>query len=207
MNKLILAALLATAHSTSVSAEALNTSAIASWRASAIKDTKSMLVVNPMTALSFNYSEGQQGFNHVDGVFNVTIQGQQGASDFKLTSKILSATLRRDGRNDLNPSDTDDATLEVGVRWQGQPLSKDAELTLIDTKKGITAGLSNLTTNDAFAQSERVSALDQFNFRIKNAQLDGQTVPYQSLNDGRWQGNVNVAFIASWDGQFVSSAH
>ncbi|XDZ52486.1 common pilus major fimbrillin subunit EcpA [Neisseriaceae bacterium CLB008] len=196
MKKLTLAALLvASFGAISVAhADDRTATAIASWDAKAIKDTQSMLVVTPLKSLTFNYAEGQQAFNTLDGAFDVTIAGQSGATDFKLASKIISSTLARS---------SDDSTLEVGVKWNGEQLSKDAEVVMIDTATSVNTGLTALTAGDAFGQSDRVSALGQFNFNITSASLAGAPTTYKDLTDGLWDGNVNVEFIATWSGTFI----
>ncbi|MBP6116036.1 MAG: hypothetical protein KBC57_00080 [Neisseriaceae bacterium] len=196
MKKLTLAVLLAASLGTVSVAQAAERTAeaIASWDAKAIKDTTSMLVVTPLKSLTFNYAEGQEAFNNLDGAFDVTIAGQSGATDFKLASKVISSTLARS---------SDDSTLEVGVRWNGEKLSKDTELVMIDTGSGVNTGLTALTAGDAYAQSGRVSALGQFNFSITSASVGGTATPYKDLTDGLWDGNVNVQFLATWTGDFV----
>lgn len=99
----------------------------ATWQATAIKDTTSMLVVTPLKSLTFNYAEGQKSFNQQNGAFDIAIQGQSGATDFKLSSKLIANTLART---------TDDSTLTVGVKWNGEDLSKTTDVVLIDTSKG-----------------------------------------------------------------------
>lgn len=196
MKKIILAVLLAATLGTASVAQAAErtASAIASWDAKAIKDTQSMLVVTPLKSLTFNYAEGQQAFNNLDGAFDVIIAGQSGATDFKLASKIISATLARA---------SDDSTLEVGVKWNGQNLSKTVDVVMIDTANGVNTGLTALTAGDAFSNADRVSALGQFNFSIASATAGNAPVAYQALADGLWDGNVNVQFVATWTGDFI----
>lgn len=196
MKKLTLAVLLAASLGTVSVAQAAErtASAIASWDAKAIKDTQSMLVVTPLKSLTFNYAEGQQSFNTLDGAFDVTIAGQSGATDFKLASKVISSTLARS---------SDDSTLEVGVKWNGEKLSKDSEVVMIDTANGVNSGLTALTAGDAFGKSDRVSALGQFNFSIASASVAGAPTTYKDLTDGLWDGNVNVQFVATWTGDFI----
>ena len=114
----------------------ISASAVATWEASATKDTKSALVVTPLKSLNFKYAEGLKTFNTVNGAFDVTIEGQSGATDFNLSSKVLRNTLTR-------PSDT--STLAVGVAWNGEKISNQL-VTLIDTAKNINQDLTALST-------------------------------------------------------------
>lgn len=107
------------------------TPAIATWKATAKKDTESALVVTPLDSLSFQYAEGIKGFNTVNGLFDVAIKGDASATDFTLKAKKLSGTL-----NHLSGG----STVDVGVLWQGAPVSTTAYTTLIDTAAGITGG-------------------------------------------------------------------
>lgn len=170
--------------------------ATASWDAKAIKDTQSMLVVTPLKSLSFNYAEGLERFNSQDGAFDVTIQGQSGASDFKLTSKLVSHALSRT---------SDDSSLEVGVSWNGQTLSDSEETTMVDTSTGISSGLSVLADAAAFAGSDRTSTQGVFTFGIDKATVAGAETAFSELTDGYWDGNVNVEFTATWTGDFSTN--
>ncbi len=96
---------------TAANADTRVAQATATWQATAIKDTTSMLVVTPLKSLTFNYAEGQKSFNQQNGAFDIAIQGQSGATDFKLSSKLIANTLART---------TDDSTLTVGVKWNGK---------------------------------------------------------------------------------------
>lgn len=106
-------------------------SATASWDASATKDTTSLLVVTPLRSVSFEYAEGLKAFNSQDGAFDITIQGQENASDFVLTSQLVTNTLTRA---------TDNSTLEIGVAWNGEKLSKSTPVKMMDINNNITAG-------------------------------------------------------------------
>ena len=63
-------AAVSTAQAADVTAQAL-----ATWSATAKKDTTSKLVVTPIGSLSFNYAEGIKGFNSQKGLFDVTVEG------------------------------------------------------------------------------------------------------------------------------------
>lgn len=164
-------------------------SATASWDASATKDTTSLLVVTPLRSVSFEYAEGLKAFNSQDGAFDITIQGQAGASDFVLTSQLVTNTLNRAA---------DGSTLEVGVAWNGEKLSKTAPVTMIDIDNNISAGLESLAAgydNNA----DRTSTQSAFLFTVDSATSDGSTAtPFASLADGYWNGDVKVQFTAEW---------
>ncbi|WP_156294518.1 common pilus major fimbrillin subunit EcpA [Serratia oryzae] len=168
--------------------------ATASWDAKAIKDTSSMLVVTPLKSLTFNYAEGLERFNTQDGAFDITIAGQAGASDFKLTSKIISNTLNRT---------SDDSALTVGIKWNGNALSESTDMVMIDTSAGISAGLSALAIPSAYAGASRSSTQGVFVFDIAKATVAGTDTAFKDLTDGYWDGNVNVEFTATWDGTFT----
>lgn len=168
----------------------VSASATAKWDATAKKDTTSTLVVTPMKSLAFQYAEGVNTFNSQAGAFDVTIQGQSGATDFELTSKVILNTLTR----------SDDAsTLGVGVVWNGQKLSKDSPVILIDTAQNVNAGLEALSVSSAYAGTERSSAQGNFTFSIDNATSNGTTAAsFQDLVDGVWDGDVTLQFNATW---------
>lgn len=164
-------------------------SATASWDASATKDTKSSLVVTPLKSLTFQYAEGVEAFNTQNGAFDITIQGQSGATDFTLTSQIVNNTLSRT---------TDASTLDVGVNWNGTDLSKTTA-TMIDTAKNISADLDALAVSTAYAGADRVSTQGNFTFFIDSATSDGTTAAeFKALTDGYWSGDVRVQFNAVW---------
>ncbi|CAM3449448.1 Common pilus major fimbrillin subunit EcpA [Klebsiella spallanzanii] len=167
-------------------------SATASWDASATKDTTSLLVVTPLRSVSFEYAEGLKAFNSQDGAFDITIQGQENASDFVLTSQLVTNTLNRAA---------DGSTLEVGVAWNGEKLSKTAPVTMIDISNKVintSSGLESLAAgydNNA----DRTSTQSAFLFTIDSATSDGLTAtPFASLADGYWNGDVKVQFTAEW---------
>ncbi|WP_193015974.1 common pilus major fimbrillin subunit EcpA [Proteus sp. FME41] len=167
--------------------------AVASWDAKAIKDTKSMLVVTPLKSLVFNYAEGIKGFNTQDGAFDITIQGQEKATDFKLTSKIVTDKLTRVA---------DDSELTVGVKWNGVALSNSTDTTMVDVAAGTSAGLDFLAQSGAYNGTERVSGQGQFTFNIASAKQAGANAQFSDLADGYWDGDVKVQFTATWEGDF-----
>ena len=192
MNKLILKLSIASASilltATTFAADT-TAQATAVWDASAKKDTTSALVVTPMKSLSFNYAEGLNKFNTQDGAFDVTIKGQSGASDFKLTSKVV--------RNTLTRSDNT-STLGVGVAWNGQKLSKTDSVALVDTANNINSGLEALAVSSAFAGNGRTSTQGKFTFSIDEASNGTDKVSFKDLADGVWDGEVAVQFNATW---------
>jgi hypothetical protein len=143
-----------------------------------------------LKSLNFQYAEGLKQFNTQTGAFDVTIQGQSGATDFQLSSKLISNTLTRGD---------DASTLDVGVMWNGTALSKSTETTLVDTANGISAGLDALADSAIYAGSGRNSTQGDFTFKIESATTDGLTAAqYEDLADGVWDGEVAVQFNANW---------
>ncbi|EPL9570718.1 common pilus major fimbrillin subunit EcpA [Providencia rettgeri] len=195
MASVLLSGVIAASFVTVANADTRTAQATATWQATAIKDTTSMLVVTPLKSLTFNYAEGQKSFNQQNGAFDVAIQGQSGATDFKLTSKIIANTLART---------TDDSTLEVGVKWNGTDLDTTADTTLIDVAQGITSGLDNLAAEGIWDGSDRSTDRGEFTFVIANAKAAGATAEFKDLADGVWDGDVKVQFTANWEGTFVT---
>ncbi|WP_337262252.1 MULTISPECIES: common pilus major fimbrillin subunit EcpA [unclassified Serratia (in: enterobacteria)] len=179
-------AVVGTAQAADVTAQAL-----ATWSATAKKDTTSKLVVTPLGSLSFQYAEGIKGFNSQKGLFDVTIEGDTSATEFKLTSKLVS--------NTLTQLDTSGSTLDVGVSFNGDAVVKTGETTMIDTSAGILGGNLSALQN-AYNQAGRASAQDQFTFNIIGATSDGttQVTDFSSLPEGIWSGDVSVEFNATW---------
>ena len=191
MKKIILATAITTAFISANAMANVNASATASWDASATKDTTSSLVVTPLKSLNFQYAEGIKAFNTQKGAFDITIQGQSGATDFELTSQIVSNTLSRT---------TDTSTLDVGVKWNGEALSTTTPVTMINTKSGsqVSAGLDALAVASAYAGSDRVSTQGSFDFSIDSASDGTNKVAFSDLDDGVWSGDVRVQFTAVW---------
>ncbi|TQI78609.1 fimbrillin MatB-like protein [Serratia fonticola] len=198
MKKLTLALIAASAIGTTTlaNAETRTANAMASWDARAVKDTNSMLAVTPLKSLTFNYAEGLERFSAQDGAFDITIAGQSGARDFKLTSKVISNTLSRAN---------DDSELTVAVKWNGTELSSNNDTVLVDTIEGVSAGLDAFAQESAYAGSDRTSTRGVFAFNIAKATLAGAEVAFKELTDGYWDGNVNVEFAATWTGTFTES--
>ncbi|HEK0787193.1 TPA: common pilus major fimbrillin subunit EcpA [Proteus mirabilis] len=198
MKKLTLAVLAVAIMGTTTLAQAdtRKASAVASWDAKAYKDTKSMLVVTPLKSLTFYYAEGIKAFNSQDGAFDITIQGQEKATDFKLTSKIITDKLVRA---------SDNSELTVGVKWNGTDLTSSTETTMVDVAAGTTAGLDFLAQNGAYNGKERVSGQSQFTFNIASAKIAGTDAQFSDLADGYWDGDVKVQFTATWEGDFTKA--
>ncbi|WP_435955410.1 common pilus major fimbrillin subunit EcpA [Dryocola sp. BD626] len=190
MKKLVLAGCAVAALVSSNAMADVTASATASWDANATKDTTSALVVTPLKSLSFQYAEGIEAFNTQNGAFDITIQGQSGATDFALTSQVVSNTLSRS---------TDASTLGVGVAWNGTALSKTTPTTMIDTANSVSAGLDALAVATAYAGADRVSTQGNFTFSVDSATTDGTTAAeFKDLTDGYWSGDVKVQFTAVW---------
>ncbi|WP_353168538.1 common pilus major fimbrillin subunit EcpA [Providencia sp.] len=195
MASVLLSGIIAASFATVANADTRTAQATATWQATAIKDTTSMLVVTPLKSLTFNYAEGQKSFNQQNGAFDIAIQGQAGATDFKLTSKIIANTLART---------TDDSTLEVGVKWNGADLDSTTDTTLIDVAQGITSGLDNLAANGSWDVSDRSTDRGEFTFVIANAKAAGVDAEFKDLTDGVWDGDVKIQFTANWEGSFTT---
>lgn len=189
-NKIAIVILAASAMiSGSVMAAAPKTAtAMATWSATAIKDTTSDLVVTPLGSLTFNYATGIKGFNTQKGLFDVSITGDDTATAFTLSAEPVNTTLTHL---------SDGSTLNVGVEWYGKKLAKGTEEPLIDaTNSG--NGLSAIGAGAIV--SGQTSAQDSFNFRIDSA-VDGAGAPVTDMTklaDGIWSGDVSVRFVADW---------
>ncbi|OAT49719.1 common pilus major fimbrillin subunit EcpA [Providencia heimbachae] len=194
MTSVLLSTIIAASFTSIANAETRTAQATATWQATAIKDTTSMLVVTPLKSLTFNYAEGQKSFNQQNGAFDIAIQGQAGATDFKLASKVIANTLART---------TDDSKLTVGVKWNGEDLNNTTDTVLIDTSKGLTSGLDNLAADGIYNSADRATDRGEFTFVIASAESAGASADFNSLADGVWDGDVKVQFTATWDGTFT----
>ena len=197
MTSVLLSTIIAASFTSIANAETRTAQATATWQATAIKDTTSMLVVTPLKSLTFNYAEGQKSFNQQNGAFDIAIQGQAGATDFKLASKVIANTLART---------TDDSKLTVGVKWNGEDLNNTTDTVLIDTSKGLTSGLDNLAADGIYNGADRATDRGEFTFVIAKAESAGASADFNSLADGVWDGDVKVQFTATWDGDFTPVA-
>jgi len=165
--------------------------AVATWSATAKKDTTSKLVVTPLGSLTFQYAEGIKGFNSAKGLFDVTVEGDETATDFKLTSRLLT--------NTLTQLDQSGSTLKVGVEYNGEPVTTASPLVMIDTANNILGGNLSALSN-AYNQAGRTSAQDGFTFKIASGTTDGTTAAtdFSALPEGIWSGDVSVQFDATW---------
>ncbi len=189
MKKALIAVMLAGVGISFAHAATIAGPATATWKATAKKDSTSALVVTPLNSLAFQYAESTKGFNTVDGLFDVTIKGDASATDFTLKAKKLSGTL-----NHLSGG----STVDVGVMWQGTPVSTSAYTTLIDTAAGITGGNLAPLAASFKDDTQRTTAQGAFSFNIESATVNGSTAAFDTLPDGQWSGEVNVEFIANW---------
>lgn len=165
--------------------------AVATWSATAKKDTTSKLVVTPLGSLAFQYAEGIKGFNSQKGLFDVAIEGDATATAFKLTSRLIT--------NTLTQLDTSGSTLSVGVDYNGAAVKKTADTTMIDTAAGILGGNLNLLSK-GYKVAGRTTAQEGFTFSIIGGTSDGTkaVTDYSALPEGIWSGDVSVQFDATW---------
>ncbi|MEF3108537.1 common pilus major fimbrillin subunit EcpA [Raoultella sp. WB_B2P2-3] len=189
--KMLAAALITTFCVGAVQAADVTAQAVATWSATAKKDTTSKLVVTPLGSLAFQYAEGIKGFNSQKGLFDVAIEGDATATDFKLTSRLIT--------NTLTQLDTSGSTLSVGVDYNGASVEKSADTIMIDTANGVLGGNLSALSN-GYNQTGRTTAQDGFNFSIVSGTLDGTTdvTDYSTLPEGIWSGDVSVQFDATW---------
>ena len=176
MKKKVLAIALVTAFTGMGVAQAADVTAqaVATWSATAKKDTTSKLVVTPLGSLAFQYAEGIKGFNSQKGLFDVAIEGDTTATAFKLTSRLIT--------NTLTQLDTSGSTLSVGVDYN-------------NIMGGNLSALAN-----GYNASGRTTAQDGFTFSIISGTTNGTTAvtDYSTLPEGIWSGDVSVQFDATW---------
>ncbi|HFV0114085.1 TPA: common pilus major fimbrillin subunit EcpA, partial [Escherichia coli] len=138
--------------------------AVATWSATAKKDTTSKLVVTPLGSLAFQYAEGIKGFNSQKGLFDVAIEGDSTATAFKLTSRLIT--------NTLTQLDTSGSTLNVGVDYNGAAVEKTGDTVMIDTANGVLGGNLSPLAN-GYNASNRTTAQDGFTFSIISGTTNG----------------------------------
>lgn len=155
--------------------------AVATWSATAKKDTTSKLVVTPLGSLAFQYAEGIKGFNSQKGLFDVAIEGDSTATAFKLTSRLIT--------NTLTQLDTSGSTLNVGVDYNGAAVEKTGDTVMIDTANGVLGGNLSPLAN-GYNASNRTTAQDGFTFSIISGTTNGTTAvtDYSTLPEGIWSG-------------------
>ncbi|QIG04849.1 common pilus major fimbrillin subunit EcpA [Proteus sp. ZN5] len=169
-----------------------NTSSIqtvASWQATAVKKPQSELGVTPLNALHFEVTENNR-FNEQNGTFDITVKDIEGATDFKLTSKVISNELR---------NAADNSVLTVKTDWNGKTLSSHQETVILDNQKGINKGL--VVETKATEKSELKNLQSAFLFNVING-----TQPTASLPEGLWEGALRIEFTSKWSGDFVTLA-
>lgn len=193
MKKKVLAIALVTAFTGMGVAQAADVTAqaVATWSATAKKDTTSKLVVTPLGSLPFQYAEGIKGFNSQKGLFDVAIEGDTTATAFKLTSRLIT--------NTLTQLDTSGSTLSVGVDYNGAAVEKTGDTVMIDTANNIMGGNLSALAN-GYNASGRTTAQDGFTFSIISGTTNGTTAvtDYSTLPEGIWSGDVSVQFDATW---------
>lgn len=159
----------------------------ATWKATATKRASTKLRVTPLDNLKFDYLTGSSAFSEEDGLFDVEVTGNSNATNFKLTSQIVSNTLSQISTG---------STLTVGVRYSGSPLQKGTPTVLVDTANHIINKLGTIN----FKTGTPGTGQDGFKFSIIDASADGrsQTKDFKTLPDGLWTGDVSVQFDATW---------
>ncbi|WP_434132831.1 common pilus major fimbrillin subunit EcpA [Enterobacter cloacae] len=186
-------------------AHAAETTASATWQASATKDSDSDLVVTPTRALNFVYSANTKAFNTDTGLFDVAIRGDHSsATSFKLEAIV------DDSDNTLFSVGGEATKLKVGARFGGTDLGSiggtvgtksTAWTTLVDSSNntGVSSGLWNLTTSAGATANTEVTGQDKFVFYVDSAQdSTGAAKAFKDLTNSLWEGTVSVAFRATW---------
>lgn len=185
--------------------EAVTASAV--WKAEADKNTTNNLVVTPMRALQFKYAPAAKDFNTDTGTFEVALKGDHSTSTaFKLEARV-------DDTNNILRQVGGKSTLQIGALFgstevgssnggtAGGVSASNAWTTLLDSTKDIGAGSALWAlTRSAGSKDPLISARDNFKFIVKKATLDGSTAEadLSKLPDAMWQGEVAVAFRATW---------
>ncbi len=160
LNAIVLGSLLSVSALSAVNAA--ETTASATWQATATKDSESDLVVTPTRALNFVYSANTKSFNTDTGLFDVAIRGDHStATSFKLEA-ILD-----DSNNTLFSVGGEATKLKVGARWGGNDglyrwhrgAKSTAWTTLVDSSSntGVSSGLWNLTTSAGAAADTEIT--------------------------------------------------
>ncbi|HAV2099346.1 TPA: fimbrial protein [Enterobacter cloacae] len=186
-------------------AHAAETTASATWQASATKDSDSDLVVTPTRALNFVYSANTKAFNTDTGLFDVAIRGDHSsATSFKLEAIV------DDSDNTLFSVGGEATKLKVGARFGGTDLGSiggtvgtksTAWTTLVDSSNntGVSSGLWNLTTSAGATANTEVTGQDKFVFYVDSAQdSTGVAKEFKDLTNSLWEGTLSVAFRATW---------
>lgn len=162
---------------------------VANWHVTAMKKPQSELGVTPLNALHFEVTENNR-FNEQNGTFDITVKDIEGATDFKLTSKVISNELR---------NSADNSVLTVKTDWNGKTLSSHQETVILDNQKGINKGL--VVETKATEKSELKNLQSAFLFNVIN-----RTEPTTTLPEGLWEGTLRIEFTSKWSGDFVTLA-
>lgn len=203
-NLFALAAMGALVSASPVMAASTTADAAAIWQAEATKNTVNELVVTPMRALQFKYAAGLKSFNQDTGTFDVTIRGDHSSSTgFKLEARVDDGnnTLRQVGGNSTLRVGAYFGSAELGSSLGGSTgVGPDANwTTLIDSATNTGSGSGLWTLIKSAGSDVEMSARDNFKFTVKKATSDGATsTTFDQLPDGMWQGEVAVAFRATW---------
>ncbi|HIF9332009.1 TPA: common pilus major fimbrillin subunit EcpA [Photobacterium damselae] len=194
-NKIAIAVLAASAmiSGSAMAAAPKTATAVATWAATAIKDTTSDLVVTPTGSLQFDYAPGLKSFNTTKGLFEVSVIGDT-ATSFTLTAEPVATRLTHLSNGSV---------LNVGIEWYGEKLAAGAPTTIIDTAKNIDGnGLASIATGAIVDGGGVLSsaATDSFKFSIASAEdsTGGPISDLSALDDGVWNGDVSVKFIGDW---------
>uniref|UniRef100_UPI0035BE759F common pilus major fimbrillin subunit EcpA n=6 Tax=Bacteria TaxID=2 RepID=UPI0035BE759F len=165
--------------------------AVATWSATAKKDTTSKLVVTPLGSLAFQYAEGIKGFNSQKGLFDVAIEGDSTATAFKLTSRLIT--------NTLTQLDTSGSTLNVGVDYNGAAVEKTGDTVMIDTANGVLGGNLSPLAN-GYNASNRTTAQDGFTFTIISGTTNGTTAVTDTALYRKASGAATLAYSSTRPG-------
>ena len=203
LNAIVLGSLLSVSALSAVNAA--ETTASATWQATATKDSESDLVVTPTRDLNFVYIANTKSYNTDTGLIDVAIRGDHStATSFKLEA-ILD-----DSNNTLFSVGGEATKLKVGARWGGNDLGSiggtvgaksTAWTTLVDSSSntGVSSGLWNLTTSAGAAADTEITGQDKFVFYVDSAQDNAGTAKeFKDLTNSLWEGTVSVAFRATW---------
>lgn len=162
-------------------------SSVATWKATAKKESVETFEVTPLSNLNFEYSAENKSFNAVEGLFNINMDGiakntPADVSSFNIKVKKLNGSLSHAAS---------DSKVEIGVTWQGKPVVTTDYTTIVDEDIDFPTVIQDPDTGMTYAQSA-------FTFNVDKATVDGSEVGFDALPDGTWSGDVNVEFVASW---------
>lgn len=170
-------------------AAVVEATSVATWQATAKKDSTSELVVTPLSSLTFVYNEGMKDFNTVNGLFDVAIKGVASATAFTLKAKKLNGTLYHT---------SGDSTVDVGLVWGGLPVNTNSYSILMVSAADLTGGTLAPLLNGFKDDTQRTTAQSSIAFSIEKPTTNGSPTTFDALPDGLWSGEVNVEFMATW---------